>query len=219
MNMRFSPFRRTKASAGEGDFRLSVMHSKEPIWTTRAFGDESVSQRQTGPHRRRPLDGIDPMRREKCDRQPVDAERGACGMGGLEVCASEAPSQSEVIAVIVEAHARARRFRRSNRDEHLEFQRLRHLEPSDHRAGAAEERVACGLDTGERPSAPAISAARAIQCSRKSATCLGGPIATNSRMRKDLQPIDFARSRRKQSPATSKASPPGGSGPRAAAIG
>jgi hypothetical protein len=132
---------------------------------------------------------------------------------GSRFCASEAPSQSEVIAVIVEAHARARRFRRSNRDEHLEFQRLRHLEPSDHRAGAAEERVACGLDTGERPSAPAISAARAIQCSRKSATCLGGPIATNSRMRKDCsRSISRDGSRRKQSPARRRLALPAGAG-------
>ncbi len=80
MNMRFSPFRKTRA--GDGDFRLSVMHSKTPIWTTRAFGDESVSQCQAGPHRRRPLDGIDPVRREKRDGQPVYAERDACGMGG-----------------------------------------------------------------------------------------------------------------------------------------
>jgi len=78
--------------------------------------------------------------------QPVDAEGDAGGVRGLQVGAGKTPGRSEVIAMIVEAHAGGRRFRRSDRHEHFEFQRLRDLEPPDHRAAAAEERIARGLD-------------------------------------------------------------------------
>ena len=86
------------------------------------------------------------MCRKQRDGQPVDAEGDAGGVRGLQVGAGKTPGRSEVIAMIVEAHAGGRRFRRSNRHQHLEFQRLRDLEPPDHRAAAAEERIARVLD-------------------------------------------------------------------------
>jgi hypothetical protein len=92
---------------------------------------------------------------------------------------------AEMVAVVVEAHAGGWRLRRAHGDQHLELPLLRDLIPSDHGASAAEKGSLAASTRWERPSAPAISGARPIQCLRKFKTNSGAPIATNSRIRKD----------------------------------
>src|ERR1700722_14816681 len=100
------------------------------------------------------------MCRKQRDGQPVDAEGDAGGVRGLQVGAGKTPGRSEVIAMIVEAHAGGRRFRRSDRHEHFEFQRLATwnlptIAPPRPKNGS----LAASM-RWERPSAPAISGAR-----------------------------------------------------------
>src|SRR5262245_48710240 len=104
-------------------------------------------QRERLARRWRPLAEIDPVRREQRQRQPVDAEGDAGGMGDLARPGPGAPGRTEVIAVVVEAHARGRLLRGAYRDQQLELQRLLDLADRQDLAAATEERIARLIDT------------------------------------------------------------------------
>src|SRR5690242_3357066 len=84
------------------------------------------------------------MRREQRDRQAVKAKCGTRGVRDCAIVRLQAPGGAEVILMIVEAHARRRRFLRVHWNEELELERLLDLTDGHQLAPAPEEGVAGG---------------------------------------------------------------------------
>src|SRR5881394_5108 len=100
---------------------------------------------------RRPLLEIETVRREQREHQPIQAERDARRVSRIAVVAAQAPRRTEVILVIVEAHARRRLLVGVHRDQQLELQRVLDLGHGHHPAEATEERVAGSIDPVGQP--------------------------------------------------------------------
>src|SRR5580704_3463407 len=86
------------------------------------------------------------MRPEERDGEAIDAEGGAARMGDLARGVAQAPDLSEMILMIVEAHAGGRALGGAQGDEELEFQRILQLADRHHLADAAEEGIARLID-------------------------------------------------------------------------
>src|SRR5689334_397299 len=81
-------------------------------------------QRQRLANRRRPAREVEPVCCEQRERQPIDAEGDATGMRHVAGGGAQVPGQAEMVAMIVEAHARRRLLRRADRHQQLELELL-----------------------------------------------------------------------------------------------
>ena len=162
-----------------------------------AIAASAPQRRQRRPRaRRRPGAQVEPVRGEQRQREAVDAERDAAGVGDLARRGRELPGLAEMVLMVVEAHAGGRLLRRAHRDQQLELERLLDLVDRHQLAGAAEERIARRLGlvgagrAGRRSRARASSTrrgtrspGRACRCGRTRAcgTTAGGRSAATAR--------------------------------------
>src|SRR5580704_16588267 len=132
------------ASRNISKARNAPAWATSPIPNTRYWACSSNRQRLTNP--RRPLRQLDAVGCEQRQRQTVDSEGDAGGMRDQAGFVAQVPRRAEMVAVIVEAHARGRLFLRVHRNEQLEFQRLLDLAHRHQLAAATEERIAGMID-------------------------------------------------------------------------
>src|SRR6201987_3572538 len=86
------------------------------------------------------------MGMEHGEREPLHAESDAAGMCSFASGILDVPSDTEMVAMIVEAHAGGRLLFPAPRHKELEFQRLLFLAHCLHLADAAEEGIARLVD-------------------------------------------------------------------------
>src|ERR1051326_9024457 len=94
-----------------------------PCWASES-PSQAPSPRDRFAHRCGPASEIDAVGGEQRQRQPVEPERDAAGVGHLAGRGADVPGRAEMIAVIIEAHACGRLLGRMHRDQELEFERL-----------------------------------------------------------------------------------------------
>src|ERR1700727_962324 len=103
-------------------------------------------ERQRLPSRRRPFLEIEAVIGEQRDGQAIDAERDAAGMRQLAIVVTDAPHLTEVLTVIVEAHAGGGRCARIIRNQQFEFQCLLALADRHYLTHPTEERIVRDVD-------------------------------------------------------------------------
>src|SRR4029079_4158001 len=107
---------------------------------------ENQSERQRLARLLGPGPQLQPVRSKQRKPQAIDAEGDAAGVSDRAGVGAQTPFAAEMIAMIVEAHARRRLLCGAHRNQQLEFHRLLDLSSRHDLADPAEERIARGLD-------------------------------------------------------------------------
>ena len=136
---------------------------------------------------------IEAVGREQRQGQAVDAEGDAAGMSDLAGFGAQIPRRAEMVAVIVEAHARGRLLGGAHRNQQFELQRLLTCAIAAIISAASKERIARGLDLDGTPSSSANPGAPSEPASRNSITWSGVPDADVFAHPERLQAVDVAR--------------------------
>ena len=105
--------------------------------------EAKLTEPQGAPNVGRPLPDIQAVFPEERDGQTVHAKRDTTRVRDGAVVVTQIPGRSEIVKMVIKAHASGRLVGRVRRDEQLEFQRLLELADRHYLAGSAEERVAC----------------------------------------------------------------------------
>src|ERR1700728_1805336 len=109
-----SPLRRSAivACRASGGLPAARRFKKRLTRGSRGISARINLQSQCFSCRRRPLLEVQAVIREQCDCEPIDSKGDAAGMCQLALLVADPPHLSEMLAVVVEAHARGRRCAR-----------------------------------------------------------------------------------------------------------